>query len=80
MKVSRLDLDIVAKPSNDDTARLVAEYAWPRNRWSVTAYGENLTNRAVYTSGARDPFTTGAYFAGSIQNPRIYGAKFNIKF
>ena len=55
-------------------------YRWPRDRWSVTAYGENLTNRAVYTSGARDPFTTGAYFAGSIQNPRIYGAKFNIKF
>jgi iron complex outermembrane recepter protein len=55
-------------------------YQSPRNHWSVTAYGENLTNRAVYTSGARDPFTTAPYFAGSIQNPRIYGAKFKVNF
>jgi hypothetical protein len=34
----------------------------------------------VYTSGARDPFTAAPYFAGSIQNPRIYGARFKVNF
>jgi iron complex outermembrane recepter protein len=55
-------------------------YQAPRKRWSISAFGENLTNKAVYTSGARDPFTTAPYFAGSIQNPRIYGARFRVNF
>jgi iron complex outermembrane recepter protein len=50
------------------------------NRWTVTAYGQNLTNKAVYTSGSKDPFTTAPYFAGSIENPRIYGVKFRLNF
>jgi iron complex outermembrane recepter protein len=48
------------------------------DKWSLTAFCRNLTNRAVYTTGTQDGFVAG-WLASSVNPPRTYGLRGSFK-
>ena len=48
------------------------------NRFSVTGFVRNITDAAIYSDGARNPFSP--LFYAAIQPPRTYGARFGVTF
>jgi iron complex outermembrane receptor protein len=58
-------------------------YLTPDKRWTVTAFVDNISNRAVYTSGAAigSPAPNGSsYYANFIDPPRMFGIRARVKF
>jgi len=53
-------------------------YRPPSDRWSVMAFVRNINNAAVYTEGARNPFSPLVY--ADIQPPRTYGVRLAFDF
>lgn len=54
-------------------------YNSPEDKWSVTAWARNITNKAVYTQAITGGFTAGSY-SGNIQAPRTFGASLKVNF
>jgi iron complex outermembrane recepter protein len=46
-------------------------------QWQVTAYANNLTNKATATSATRN---TQGFNTGYVESPRTYGVSFDVKF
>jgi iron complex outermembrane receptor protein len=53
-------------------------YTAASGKWSLTAYGDNLSNEDVYTNSFMYPATNVAM--NSLRAPRTYGARFSMKF
>ena len=53
-------------------------YRGPSNNWSLKGFVRNITNAAVYTEAAKNPFSSLIY--ANIQPPRSYGAQVSFKF
>ncbi len=53
-------------------------YEFPGEHWALVGFVRNVTNVAIYTDGARDPFSPLVY--ADIQPPRTYGARVSFKF
>ena len=53
-------------------------YRGASNRWSLTGFVRNITNAAVYTEAAKNPFSSLIY--ANIQPPRSYGGQVSFKF
>lgn len=54
-------------------------YQAPSDRWSLTAYAQNITDKAIMT-GAITPSTLAAPAAPFLQAPRTYGVRLNLKY
>jgi iron complex outermembrane receptor protein len=54
-------------------------YSAPKDKWFLTAFCRNVSNKAVYTTASENPFLPGAVGA-TIADPRTYGARVGIKF
>jgi iron complex outermembrane receptor protein len=54
-------------------------YVSPNDRFTVSAYGRNLENSAIYTNAFQAQFVPGLV-AGSILAPRTYGARVVVQF
>jgi len=54
-------------------------YTAPGNRWSLTAYGRNLSNRVVYTGGVEQALAPGIFYS-NIDAPRTYGGRVTVNF
>jgi iron complex outermembrane recepter protein len=57
------------------------------DRWSLSAWGRNLTDEEIYTGGFRYPFSRPVAQGGdptlfypNIRAPRTYGVRFNVQF
>lgn len=48
-------------------------------QWSVSLWGRNLSNKAIYTSGFQAAFVAG-YATSIIEAPRTYGARISVNF
>ena len=48
-------------------------------RWSITAYGRNLSNRVVYTGGFEQPLAPGIFYS-NVDAPRTYGGRVTVNF
>ena len=49
------------------------------SRWSLTIWGRNLANKAIYNSGFQSSFVAG-YATATMEAPRTFGARLNVKF
>lgn len=54
-------------------------YHAPDDKWSLTAWARNLTNKAVYVQAISGAFTAGSY-SGNIQAPRTFGGSVKVNF
>jgi iron complex outermembrane recepter protein len=54
-------------------------YHPPSDRWSITAYAQNITDEAIMT-GAITPSTLAAPATPFLQAPRTYGVRVNLKY
>ena len=61
------------------TTNATLTYAAASNRWSVVAFGRNLSNKGVETVAFENPFVAG-YVTGSVGPPRTYGARLSVRF
>jgi iron complex outermembrane receptor protein len=61
------------------TANAALTYVAPGNRWSVTAFGRNLTNETVDTVAFENPFIAG-YVTGNVGPPRTCGVRLSTRF
>jgi iron complex outermembrane receptor protein len=84
-----LDYGYVKNSRAKGYAQLNAElsYKAPGDRWSISAFVNNITNVAVYTGGSSVTFPASVvapngspYYVTSIQPPRMYGARFRVRF
>lgn len=55
-------------------------YASQNDRWSVAAFGKNLTNRLIVSNNILGISTFGYPVGGTYKPPRTYGATFEYKF
>jgi iron complex outermembrane receptor protein len=69
------------------TANLDLTYYSPSGRWSVGAWGRNLTDEEIYTGGGRYAFSTPvadggdpSLFYATIRAPRTYGLRAKVEF
>jgi iron complex outermembrane receptor protein len=53
-------------------------YTSASGKWSIAAYGDNLSNEDVFTNSFMYPATNVAM--NSLRAPRTYGARFTMKF
>lgn len=60
-----------------ETASLT--YGAVTNKWFLTAFCRNLSNKAVYTTATQNPFVAGAVGA-TLADPRTYGVRIGLKF
>ena len=58
---------------------LNATYTAPEDRFTVDAFVQNLTKKAVYTGGDQIP-AIGGFFAATIAAPRVYGVRLRANF
>jgi len=49
------------------------------DRWALSLWGRNLSNRAIYNGGFQSSFVAG-FVNASIEPPRTYGARLSVKF
>ncbi len=54
-------------------------YVSPDGKLSVDLFGQNLTNKAVYTGGDQNPLK-GGLFAAAIAAPRVFGGRVRLGF
>lgn len=62
----------------DSYAMYGAEVAYQADKWSVTAYGRNLSNEDVYSNSFMYPGTNVAM--NSLFAPRTYGVRLRVDF
>ena len=55
-------------------------YTTPDGRWSVAAFGKNLTNEAYFTNQILTGTVYGAEFVGPLGPPRTYGVEIGFNF
>jgi iron complex outermembrane recepter protein len=58
-------------------------YSTPDHKWTVTGYVDNISNRAVYTSGSAigSPSPNGySYYAAYVDPPRMFGVRVRTSF
>ncbi|MGJ8481273.1 TonB-dependent receptor [Sphingobium yanoikuyae] len=58
---------------------LNATYTAPGDKFTVDAFVQNLTNKAVYTGGDQIP-AIGGFYAATIAPPRVYGVRLRANF
>ena len=54
-------------------------YSGATNRWSVSVFGRNLSNRAIYNGAIQSPYTAG-FVTATLEPPRTYGARASVNF
>lgn len=55
-------------------------YTTPNGRWSVAAFGKNLTDETYFTNQILTGTVYGAEFVGPLGPPRTYGVEFGFRF
>lgn len=55
-------------------------YDAPGDRWELTGFIRNISNRPVYTLGAENPWYPGGVVGATIGDPRTYGARVRVNF
>ncbi len=75
-----LGTDFIPVERAKSYGKLDLSLSWqaPARRWSLTGFVRNVTNAAIYTDGAKTPFSSLVY--ADIQPPRTYGATFGFNF
>ena len=48
-------------------------------KWSITAYGRNLSNRVVYTGGVEQALAPGIFYS-NVDPPRTFGGRVTVNF
>jgi iron complex outermembrane receptor protein len=61
------------------TEDALLSYSSATHRWSVSVFGRNLSNRAIYNGGIQSPFTAG-FVTATLEPPRTYGARASVSF
>jgi iron complex outermembrane recepter protein len=51
-----------------------------RNRWSVTAYVDNVSNKTVLNVVTPQPLAGEAFFSAAVRPPRTYGVRGAVSF
>ncbi|MBN8829774.1 MAG: TonB-dependent receptor [Sphingomonadales bacterium] len=82
-----LSPDFIASGRDDGFLALDSSLTLNLSRVSISAWGRNLTNQAIYTGGFRYPFSKGVAAGGDptlfyaiIRPPRTYGVTFKASF
>jgi iron complex outermembrane recepter protein len=73
-------LDFTPLEYQDDFVTLGASVTWTSrdDRYSVAAFGNNLTNETVVANSFQPPF--GSFVVGTLRPPRTYGLRLGIHF
>ena len=73
-------LDFTPLEYQDDYATLSASVTWTSrgDRYSVAAFGNNLTDEAVVANSFQPPF--GTFVVGTLRPPRTYGLRVGARF
>jgi len=73
------DLDPASKQPSQVRMNARIALANPSGRWEVAAFGQNLTDKATFTTVSDIPLTPGG-FASFVQDPRTYGIELRTRF
>ncbi len=65
--------------SSFETYNAMLTYRAPEDAWALSAYVQNITDEAVYTSAIRSSFVVG-FSSASLAPPRTYGMRLSMNF